>query len=220
MHRREKLVKREILGLCLDVGCGYRTLHQAIDGPNVYGIDIARELLKGMDRVVHGDAERLPFKDCAFDTVVAGDVVEHLPEPDLFISEAYRTLRQGGKLIVTTHNRNSWISRLTHHSDQWGHVSLMDGKELSLVGAYFSIKRFSYYYPDCAICYRLGAMDQYISIGYGRQNLLRILRLPLVRQMACWLEDHKFFLYMRRAAHLCLPPPLREEMLMICTKEE
>ncbi len=221
MLSRAELIKQEIMGVCLDVGCGYYgKFHQVIDGPNIYGIDISREFLKGMDRVVQGDAQRLPFRDCVFGTVVAGDVIEHLPEPELFVREAYRALRQGGRLIITTHNRNSWLNRLTHCYHHRGHVSLMDAKQLKhIVGDLFPIGRFSYTSSEGGATYLShGAMEQYISIGYGRGSLNKILRLSLVRKLTCWLEDHRFFLRVRRAVHLFLPPPLREEMLMICIK--
>jgi len=221
MLSRAELIKQEIMGACLDVGCGYYgKFHQVIDGPNIYGIDISREFLEGMDRVVQGDAQRLPFRGCVFGTVVAGDVIEHLPEPGLLVREAYRALRQGGRLIITTHNRSSWLNRLTRCYHHGGHISLMDAEQLKrIIGGLFHIQRFLYTNPEGGAIYLAhGAMEQYISIGYGRGSLNKILCLSPIRRLACWLEDHRFLLRMRRVVHLFLPPPLREEMLMICIK--
>jgi SAM-dependent methyltransferase len=46
-------------------------------------------------------AENLPFRDGYADTVVSFQVVEHLPEPGVFLSECYRILRVGGQLLIT-----------------------------------------------------------------------------------------------------------------------
>ncbi|MEO3938070.1 class I SAM-dependent methyltransferase [Dermatophilaceae bacterium Soc4.6] len=42
----------------------------------------------------------LSFDDAAFDTVILSDVLEHLPNPALVLSEAHRLLRPGGTLLV------------------------------------------------------------------------------------------------------------------------
>lgn len=52
---------------------------------------------------VAADAEALPFFD-EFDVVVAGELVEHLYNMGLFLDSAWRALKLGGKLIVTTPN--------------------------------------------------------------------------------------------------------------------
>ena len=50
---------------------------------------------------VFGDGTSLPFADGSFDTVLATEVLEHLPTPDLAVAEAARILKPGGKLLVT-----------------------------------------------------------------------------------------------------------------------
>lgn len=45
---------------------------------------------------------RLPFDDEFADTVVAFQVLEHLREPRRFLAEAFRILRPGGSLYLTT----------------------------------------------------------------------------------------------------------------------
>lgn len=47
-----------------------------------------------------GDAQSLPFADGSFANIVMVDVLHHLPHPMLFIAEAQRVLRPGGRLVV------------------------------------------------------------------------------------------------------------------------
>ncbi len=44
----------------------------------------------------------LPVRDAVFDTVLCNEVLEHVPEPAILISEAARVLKPGGILILTT----------------------------------------------------------------------------------------------------------------------
>lgn len=43
---------------------------------------------------------RLPFRDKSFDVVVLDSVLEHVPDPQEKLDEAYRVLRKGGRVIV------------------------------------------------------------------------------------------------------------------------
>ena len=40
------------------------------------------------------------------------EVIEHLYNPDLIISECHRVLKNGGRLIITTPNFASWFNRM------------------------------------------------------------------------------------------------------------
>ncbi len=51
-----------------------------------------------------GDARKLPFKNEVFDIVIATEVIEHFVDGEAFVSEAYRVLRRGGLLLITTPN--------------------------------------------------------------------------------------------------------------------
>lgn len=42
-----------------------------------------------------GDATKLPFKDKSFDYVIASHVLEHMPDPEIFLSELQRVGRAG-----------------------------------------------------------------------------------------------------------------------------
>jgi SAM-dependent methyltransferase len=53
--------------------------------------------------VVEGDAHRMPF-EAQFDTVLAGELIEHLNNPGLFLECCARALKPGGRLVLSTPN--------------------------------------------------------------------------------------------------------------------
>lgn len=46
------------------------------------------------------DAHELPFADKSFDNIVMFDVIHHLERPRLFLTEAARVLRRGGRIVL------------------------------------------------------------------------------------------------------------------------
>ena len=69
-----------------------------IDLPTVSNQSHKREFLSS----VTGDAEELPFKPNSFDVVLASEIVEHLWNPNSFLDDAYKILKTGGHLIIST----------------------------------------------------------------------------------------------------------------------
>jgi ubiquinone/menaquinone biosynthesis C-methylase UbiE len=65
-----------------------------------------------MPRVVVAPAERLPFPDDAFDTVVSTLVLCTVPEPDRALAEIQRVLKPGGSLLFIEHVRSD--------AERWG----------------------------------------------------------------------------------------------------
>jgi SAM-dependent methyltransferase len=88
----------------LDVatGPGYVAAAAAARGASPLGLDVSPAMVElartrnpGIE-FLHGDAERLPVPDAAFDAVVAGFLVLHLGRPERLAVEAFRVLRDGG----------------------------------------------------------------------------------------------------------------------------
>jgi SAM-dependent methyltransferase len=67
--------------------------------------------------VVDAPAERLPFEDGHFDTVVSTLVLCTVPDPAAAIAEAARVLRPGGRLLFLEHVRSP-DARVTHWQDR------------------------------------------------------------------------------------------------------
>jgi 2-polyprenyl-3-methyl-5-hydroxy-6-metoxy-1,4-benzoquinol methylase len=86
-------------------------LHEKIydfDGVNeVVGIDMLDEEIEILQEkgynVQTQNAEKIDF-DRKFDTIVAGELIEHLSNPGKFLEKSSQHLRSGGSLIITTPN--------------------------------------------------------------------------------------------------------------------
>ena len=92
----------------LDAGCGEgfmsRALARSLPGEVLpFGLELVREaLLAGAElspasqrgRTLQGSLVALPFKDRAFDLVVATEVLEHLDQPEAALAELTRVARR------------------------------------------------------------------------------------------------------------------------------
>lgn len=100
----------------LDIGCGRGFLlgHLADAGiEGLTGMDVYEDVASDRFSYARGDVtRRLPFDDHSFECVVAGEIIEHVPDPDTFLREIRRVLVQGGTLVVSTPNMVSWANRV------------------------------------------------------------------------------------------------------------
>jgi SAM-dependent methyltransferase len=93
----------------LGCGTGYVSSWMARRGARVTGIDVSEEQLAtarrlarehGVDlTLVHGDAERTPFEDESFDFAISEYGAAIWCDPHVWIAEAKRILRPGGRLV-------------------------------------------------------------------------------------------------------------------------
>jgi ubiquinone/menaquinone biosynthesis C-methylase UbiE len=78
-----------------------------------------------------GDAERLPFADASFDTVVCALAMCTIPEPVTAIGEMRRVLVPGGRLLLLDHIGSTWPPV---YAAQW----LLERVTIRLAGEYFT----------------------------------------------------------------------------------
>jgi 2-polyprenyl-3-methyl-5-hydroxy-6-metoxy-1,4-benzoquinol methylase len=137
----------------LDVGCGngWLTSHLITAQPSamIYALDVSEALLEpsaglpsSAKRVIAA-AEFLPFRADTFDLVVATEMLEHVPRPELVLHEIrrvtaghtlltvpYEPFWSLGNILFGRHLRN--LGNTPGHLHRWGRRRF-----LTLVDAYF-----------------------------------------------------------------------------------
>jgi SAM-dependent methyltransferase len=102
----------------LDLGCRTGAVSRHfLPGNTVVGLDVDRTALKraatlGLETVVGNAEDELPFPAASFDVVVAGELLEHLRDPEAVVAEAVRVLRPGGVFTGSVPNAYRLKSRL------------------------------------------------------------------------------------------------------------
>jgi SAM-dependent methyltransferase len=101
----------------LDYGCGGGAFATELDiaGAEVVGVDVSTEALRraraarpNLDLREIAPDDPLPFEDAEFDAVWAGDVLTHVLDLAVVLSELRRVLRPEGRLLVTARNHSRW----------------------------------------------------------------------------------------------------------------
>ena len=142
----------------------------------------------GADRSTYvcGDACALPFADATFDVVTLFDVLEHIDADADAAREAWRVVRPGGWILVSTPNADwhypthafmrRWCPPETELMQEWGHVRR--GYEAATLAGLFGgkparaasfINRVTGFYHDVA----------FSSLGRRRRKLLYAIAAPL-----------------------------------------
>jgi SAM-dependent methyltransferase len=98
----------------LDVGCntGYGTVRFLPVARRVVGVDVSpaaidaarRRTVGGRPEFVLTSGLELPFADASFDLVSSFQVLEHVPDPLVYLREIARVTRAGGEVILATPN--------------------------------------------------------------------------------------------------------------------
>ena len=125
-ERDTALVRSRVHWMCrrtagpdvLDVGCsqGIAAILLARDGHRVTGVDVdpialdffraelSRELdvVKSRVTIVHASITDVDLEPESFDSLLLGEVVEHLAEPRRFLESALRFIKIDGRVIATT----------------------------------------------------------------------------------------------------------------------
>jgi SAM-dependent methyltransferase len=132
----------------LDLGCGFgrhafeafrrgadvvavdRSADEVAEVTKMFGAMVAagEAAPSQLARAVRADLTALPFPDGAFDTVIASEVLEHIPNDADAIAEIARVVRPGGRVAVTVPRwwpeRVCWTLSESYRTEPGGHVRI------------------------------------------------------------------------------------------------
>ena len=163
----------------LDAGCGRGDMAVAfyLFDMDVYGIDIiSNELHKEISiQQVDFDVDIFPYQDNSFDVIFSKSVIEHLKNPEHYLSECLRVLRPGGQFILLTPD---WLTQHTifYNDPTHCHPYTVEGVSNSMKMAGFaSVKAEKFYqvpivwkHPIVKVVCRL--LQLLIPVHWGIKN--------------------------------------------------
>lgn len=167
----------------LDAACGSGFGSELLSrsASEVTGVDISPEAVeycrarytKRNLRFRQMSCSALDFPDASFDAVVSFETIEHLPEPGAFLAEIKRVLKPGGRLIMSTPNRENFAIYTKGEKNPF-HVKELSAEEfVELVGGYLKLETLlgqRYFSPKdvpLLAAYSAG------PVPYGRDSLLQ-----------------------------------------------
>jgi SAM-dependent methyltransferase len=161
---------------------------------HVVGLDIEAQAIEQLGRLgfdmVHGDAHDMPYHQ-EFDTIVAGELLEHLQNPGLFLTSCARALKPGGRLVLSTPNVFTPVLFLMY----------LKGYDRA-------------FNPDHAAWF----CPQTVRVLVGRCGL-SVVQLSLVDDLKPEATDsflYKWFCFSWKCFRLFLPRRLRNTMILVC----
>jgi SAM-dependent methyltransferase len=125
--RRQARILAEVLrtvtapGVIVDIGCGdglaTSVAAQLSPGHRFVGLDWSKDAIRqasarGLSIVRAGvDGSSLPISAQAADVVIMSELIEHLVDTDSALDQAWRVLKPGGSLLLSTPNLAAWYNR-------------------------------------------------------------------------------------------------------------
>jgi len=190
----ELLKKIKYRNNVLDIGCGtgYNLLYFKPLFKNVIGMDISKNalLLSSKRRIKNlflGDAKRISISNNSVDVVLSLDLIEHIKDDNIVISEIHRILRKNGTLILSVPAFNFLWSKhddLLHHKRRYNKSQI----HCLLTKNGFKVEKISYWnfflFPLISI-YKL------LNVGGGSdikktRNIINII-LSFILSVECFL---------------------------------
>jgi SAM-dependent methyltransferase len=102
LYKNIKNFSHHISGKILDVGCGTKPYKKLFKFDDYIGLEYdspENRLSKNADFFY--DGKIFPFKENEFDSIICNEVLEHVFNPQEFLSEIHRVLKKDGKMLLT-----------------------------------------------------------------------------------------------------------------------
>jgi ubiquinone/menaquinone biosynthesis C-methylase UbiE len=222
----------------LDIGCGFGTFVLVCrqNSYKAYGIDLAKYEIEFAQKrfsikfpnvsgiYQFASAERLPFKDNTFDVVTLWNLLEHVPDYRLVLTEADRVLKRGGFLFLVCPNYLT-IREEAHYHLLW--FSLIPKR----IGAFYLklrgrnpdfFMKSIYYTTSVGVSSYLRAMGYYLSqdkikklnepslCGSDfRRRLLKIIKLSGLSVLLRFIIRLGDFNPFKKSINICAVKPAR-----------
>jgi SAM-dependent methyltransferase len=157
----------------LDYGCGvvaYRRFFAA-------DVDYAAADLPGNPHatLLLAPSGTVPVEDSSFDSVLSTQVLEHVTDPALYLSECFRVLRPGGRMLLSTHGT------FVYHPDPGDYWRwTCSGLQKAVRDAGFKIVRFDGVIGGLPTGLQLVQDAIYWQIPNGLKPLLAIVMQTLI----------------------------------------
>ncbi len=187
-----------VRGDVLDVGCGaqpYRGLfrphasYRAIDSAGA-----GRDFGYSIPDTTYYEGDGWPVDDASIDIILCTETLEHVPDPSVFLAEAARCLRPGGRLVLTVPFAARW-HYIPH--DYWRFTP--SGLERLLGEAGFvEIGVFARGNAVTVACYKVMALMLPLLIAREHRFPIRLLR------QACGAACVPLLFILSAIAHLSL----------------
>jgi len=209
----------------LDVGCGtgINLIYLKRRANFVIGIDSSKEAidfckLRGHKTLCQADILSLPLKDNSIDIILALDVLEHIDNDELAISELHRVLKPKGKLFITVPAFKFLWSKhdeIHHHYRRYTKIELVN-----------KIKKYNFSIPKSS--YTNMFIFPIVFAVRGYKNVIVKLRKDNTYQYSSDLVEVGYlinqiltYLYTIEAKILkIINLPFGTSLFCICVKEE
>jgi SAM-dependent methyltransferase len=125
-------------------GAGYGSCYLAkLGAAHVIGSDISFDAIDYASKryqrerlhFVLADATKMPFRDDSFDFIVSFETIEHIEQPETFLSECARVLRKEGSFICSTPNKR--VSAAYHYDNPYHENEFYPAEFFGLLSKYF-----------------------------------------------------------------------------------
>jgi len=141
--------------------------------------------------------ESLPFESGMFDTIICGEVLEHVHDKDVALAELIRVLKPTGHLVITVPNLNSdgtWWGRLSRLLGlrKFSSLQHFSTEELNAHGdahvREFTKKTMSDWLESNGLVIESISSVSFFDGPYGNFIIKFPLHIPTLQKLIIWLE--------------------------------